>query len=190
VQRGRGIHVGWRPNAQPPGYPSATTILPQYQHVQVGTWMPMARTVTQTTALTVTAFETASWLLWEKPDSTWAWQLIPDDGGRTRLISRLRQRYRWQTPGPALLAVALLEFGDFPMMRWVLTGIKARAVHRTDGRRTECLQTRLLVTNATSPAIPKVGCGGRRGGCGLQGPRRDCVHERCAGVVPLRSEVR
>jgi hypothetical protein len=134
VQRGRGIHVGWRPNAQPPGYPSATTILPQYQHVQVGTWMPMARTVTQTTALTVTAFETASWLLWEKPDSTWAWQLIPDDGGRTRLISRLRQRYRWQTPGSALLTVILLEFGDYPMMRRLLKGIKDRSEHKKNGR--------------------------------------------------------
>jgi hypothetical protein len=109
------------------GYPSTDTIIPQYQHVQVGNWMPMARTVTETTAFKVTSFETARWLLWEKPDSTWAWQLIPHDGGRTRLISRLKQRYRWQTPGPALLTVVLLEFGDFPMMRRVLTGIKARA---------------------------------------------------------------
>jgi len=119
------------------GYPSATTILPQYQHVQTGDRMPMAKTVTDTTAFTVTAFDTGSWLLWEKPDSTWAWQLIPRDRGRTRLISRLRQRYRWQTPGPALLTVVLLEFGDYPMMRRLLTGIKGRAEHKKDGRRTD-----------------------------------------------------
>jgi len=116
------------------GYPSANRILPQYQHVQVGDWMPMAKTVTETTAFKVTSFETGRWLLWQKPDSSWVWKLIPRDGGRTRLISRLRQRYRWQTPGPALLTVFLLEFGDFPMMRRVLTGIKARAEHKKDGR--------------------------------------------------------
>ena len=109
------------------GYPSANTILPQYQSVQVGNWMPMAKTITETTAFKVNSFETASWLLWDKPDSTWAWALLPLDGGRTRLISRLKQRYRWQTPGSALLTVVLLEFGDFPMMRRVLKGIKARA---------------------------------------------------------------
>jgi hypothetical protein len=86
-----------------------------------------AKTITETTAFKVNSFETASWLLWDKPNSTWAWTLLPLDGGRTRLISRLKQRYRWQTPGPALLTVLLLEFGDFPMMRRLLKGIKARA---------------------------------------------------------------
>jgi hypothetical protein len=116
------------------GYPSATTILPQYQHVQIGNWMPMAKTVTETTAFKVTSFDPGRWLLWEKPDSTWAWKLIPRDGGRTRLISRLRQRYRWQTPGSALLTVILLEFGDYPMMRRLLKGIKDRSEHKKNGR--------------------------------------------------------
>ena len=98
--------------------------------------MPMAKTVTETTAFKVRSFETGRWLLWEKPDSTWAWQLIPRDGGHTRLICRLRQRYRWQTPGPALLTVVLLEFGDFPMMRRVLKGIKVRAERMSAARST------------------------------------------------------
>jgi hypothetical protein len=74
----------------------------------------------------VKAFATNQWL-WEKPDSTWAWMLIRLDGGRTRLLSRLKARYAWQRPGSAILTLVLLEFGDFPMMRRVMKGIKARA---------------------------------------------------------------
>jgi hypothetical protein len=32
-------------------------------------------------------------MLWEKPRSSWAWKLVPLKSGRTRLISRLKQRY-------------------------------------------------------------------------------------------------
>jgi hypothetical protein len=67
------------------------------------------------------------WLLWGKPDSTWAWKLIPLTGGRTRLISRLKARYAWEKPGSGILTLVLLESGDFPMMRRVLKGIKARS---------------------------------------------------------------
>jgi hypothetical protein len=89
--------------------------------------MPMAKNVNETTAFKVKAFATNEWLLWEKPDSTWAWRLIPLDGRRTRLISRLKARYAWESPGSAILTLVLLEFGDFPMMRRVMNGIKARA---------------------------------------------------------------
>ena len=45
--------------------------------------------------------------------------------GRTRLVTRLRQRYH---PTPAgLLTIILAEFGDFAMMRKMLLGIKSRA---------------------------------------------------------------
>lgn len=66
-------------------------------------------------------------MLWEKPDSTWSWKLVPMDGNRTRLLTRLKQRYAWEKPAWALSALVLLEFGDFPMIRRVLKGIKARA---------------------------------------------------------------
>jgi hypothetical protein len=109
------------------GYDSADRILEEHQPLKVGDWMPMAKTVNETTAFKVKAFQPNEWLLWEKPDSTWAWKLIRLDGGRTRLISRLKQRYPWEHPGSAILSLVLLEFGDFPMMRRVLNGIKARA---------------------------------------------------------------
>jgi hypothetical protein len=109
------------------GFDSADRILEEYQPPTLGDWMPMAEKVNDTTAFKVKAFAMYEWLLWAKPDSTWAWKLIPLDGGRTRLISRLKARYAWQRPGSAILTLVLLELGDFPMMRRVLRGIKVRA---------------------------------------------------------------
>jgi hypothetical protein len=39
-----------------------------------------------------------------------SWKLVVLEGGRTRLISHLRQRYAWKTPGSAILTLVLLEF--------------------------------------------------------------------------------
>ena len=75
----------------------------------------------------VNALETNAWLLWDKPDSTWAWRLTPLPGGQTRLVTRLKQHYRWGSSAMALFTLVLLEFGDFPMMRRMLKGIKVRA---------------------------------------------------------------
>jgi uncharacterized protein YndB with AHSA1/START domain len=121
------------------GYESADHILEQYQPPKIGDWVPMAKKVNDTTAFKVKAFEINEWLLWEKPDSTWAWKLIPLHAGRTRLISRLKARYAWEKPGTAIFTLVLLEFGDFPMMRRVLKGIKVRAerARRTAGREGE-----------------------------------------------------
>jgi hypothetical protein len=110
------------------GRQSADRILPQFQAIRTGDWVPMSATVNETTAFKVKAFEANRWLLWAKPDSTWAWQLTPINGGHTRLVTRLKQRYRWRSsPGLALLTVVLFEFGDFPMMRKLLLGIRRRA---------------------------------------------------------------
>lgn len=109
------------------GYESADVVLKEYQNPQVGDWMPMAGKVNETTAFKVRSFEPNRWLLWEKPDSTWAWRLAALPNGGTRLITRLKQRYQWESPAIALFTLVLLEFGDFPMMRRVLRGIKSRA---------------------------------------------------------------
>jgi hypothetical protein len=108
------------------GYDSADTVLPEYQHVAIGDRMPMSAAVSDATAFTVTAFETNRWLVWHKPDSTWAWTLTPVEGG-TRLVTRLRAGYDWDHPLYGVLSVVLLEFGDYPMMRRMLRGIRLRA---------------------------------------------------------------
>jgi hypothetical protein len=109
--------------------PSATTIQPELQHLEVGQWIPMSPSVTPTdkTAFRVDSYDVGSWLLWAKPDSTWAWRLEPTASGGTRLTTRVHAVYDWSRPVTAILGVVLLEFGDFAMMRRMLRGIKTRA---------------------------------------------------------------
>jgi hypothetical protein len=110
------------------GHPSARAIVPELQHVEVGQWIPMSPTSpSDVTALRVEAFEINQWLLWRKPDSTWAWQLTDTGHGTTRLVTRVHAVYTWSHPLTALLGVVLMEFGDFAMMRRMLRGIKERA---------------------------------------------------------------
>jgi hypothetical protein len=47
--------------------------------------------------------------------------------GATRLATRMKQDYRWETPQLALFNLILMEFGDFAMERRMLKGIKVRA---------------------------------------------------------------
>jgi hypothetical protein len=111
------------------GRPSAREILPDLQALEIGQWVPMSPspTPTQTTAFKVHSFEVNSWLLWSKPDSTWAWGLTDLGGGRTRLVTRVHAVYDWSKPATALFGVVLMELGDFAMMRRMLLGIKTRA---------------------------------------------------------------
>jgi hypothetical protein len=64
-------------------------------------------------------------MVWSKRDSTWSWALRPVDGGRTRLVTRLKVRYRLAPS--AALTVPLIEFGDFAMMRRMLLTLRRRA---------------------------------------------------------------
>jgi hypothetical protein len=118
------------------GRPSARTIVPELQTLEVGQWVPMSPTTpTLKTAFRVDGFETDRWLLWRKPDSTWVWQLTEPDQGTTRLVTRVHAVYDWRKPGLAALGVLLMEFGDFAMMRRMLLGIKHRAETLHHGRR-------------------------------------------------------
>jgi hypothetical protein len=63
----------------------------------------------------------------EAAGSTWSWRLTPLPDGRTRLVTRMKQDYRWKTPRLAFFNLILMEFGDFAMERRMLRGIKHRA---------------------------------------------------------------
>jgi hypothetical protein len=112
--------------------PSAREVIPELQGLEVGQWVSMSPTPSEATAFRVEDFEVNRWLLWRKPDSTWVWVLTGLPDGRTRLVTRVFARHEWSKPLSAALSVALLEFGDFAMMRRMLLGIKERAeaVHR------------------------------------------------------------
>ncbi len=111
------------------GRPSATTIIPELQHLEVGQWVPMSPSghPSERTAFKVDSFRLNEWLLWTKPDSTWAWHLKSVNDRETRLVTRIHAVYDWGHPLTALLGVVLMEFGDFAMSRKMLRGIKTRA---------------------------------------------------------------
>ena len=110
------------------GYPSADRILDEYQHLDVGDWtfnmnsmFGIELPINDFDAFKVKAFKRYEWLLWEKPDSTWSWALKASVDGQTRLILRIRAH-------PANFFWTLfMEFGDPPMARRMLKGIKSRA---------------------------------------------------------------
>jgi hypothetical protein len=115
------------------GRPSARTVLPEWQALRGGdVAAPMANPPTPATSFVIADASPPGHLVWAKPDSTWTWILRALPGGRTRLVTRLRQRYR-ATPA-ALVTVILAEFGDYPMMRKMLLGIKQRAEMAANAR--------------------------------------------------------
>jgi hypothetical protein len=116
------------------GRPSARQILPQFQHLQVGDWVPMGGKTTPYTAYQVARLEPCTLMLWQKGGGTWLWLLEPDGTGHTRLITRLRSRYGWTRP-TIVTELLLMEIGDLFMMRKCLLGIKQRAEQLASGRR-------------------------------------------------------
>lgn len=117
------------------GERSADRVIAEHQDIDVGSSIPMWHEAGGlAVAYEVASLEPPSAMLWvhrphpgEEPDSTWSWRLTPLPGGGTRLVTRMKQDYRWETPRLALFNAWLMEFGDFAMERRMLQGIKARA---------------------------------------------------------------
>ena len=106
------------------GRPSAWRIIPELQDLAVGDIVPMSPDGRQ--GIPVLAMEPPTSMVWGTPgDTTWVWQLQPVTDNSTRLLSRIRSRYRWSPPGIAFSA--LVEFGDIWMMRKMLLNLKDRA---------------------------------------------------------------
>ena len=123
------------------GQPSADHVLADHQDLHVGDSIPMFHERHGLAiAYRVDSLERPHWMLWvhrphpgEPPDSTWSWRLTELPNGRTRLVTRMKQDYRWHTPRLAVFNLWLMEFGDFAMERRMLLGIKARAEFRSSG---------------------------------------------------------
>jgi len=121
----------WIDNA---GRPSTWDILPEHQHIEVGKEFPMS----PFTFMVCVDFREHEWMLWQGKGAdrdalarrgvsagTWLWCLDQVDETHTRLITRMRDHYRWTSP--FLLTQLAVDAFDFPFMRKVLLGIKARA---------------------------------------------------------------
>jgi len=106
--------------------PSATRILPQFQHLAVGDTIPLPRGQ----GYPVAAIEPGRALVLDMRNTwgfDWVWQfgLYALDDRRTRLVSRstLRPLTVWTW----LLSVFVMEPAAFPMTRRMLLGLKQRA---------------------------------------------------------------
>jgi len=107
------------------GRPSAESILTKHQTIQVGDVIPMSPDGKQ--GMRVKDFSKNKWMLWwdNKGDSSWVWEIQPEGEADSRLVTRVRVRYRLFS-----LAIAfnlLVEFFDIVMMRKCMLGIKRRA---------------------------------------------------------------
>jgi hypothetical protein len=64
-------------------------------------------------------------MIWGTPgDTSWAWLLDPQPDGSTRVLTRVRSRYRWLSPSIAFSL--LLEFADIWMLRRMLLNLRER----------------------------------------------------------------
>ena len=104
---------------------SAESILSEHQNIQIGDLIPMSPDGKD--GLWVKDFRNNEWISWwdKKGDNTWVWGIYPEGEAQSRLVTRVRVKYRWFSP--ALLFNLLIEFFDIPMMRKCILGIKRRA---------------------------------------------------------------
>jgi len=107
------------------GRPSAEVILPAHQYRHVGDVVPMSPDGKQ--GMWVKDFRNNEWMLWwdKIGDSSWVWGIYSEGEAHSRLVTRVRVKYRWFSP--AILFNLLIEFFDIMMMRKCMLGIKRRA---------------------------------------------------------------
>jgi hypothetical protein len=107
------------------GRPSATSIIPDLQELEIGDLIPMSPNGQH--GLRVWSFMPEQWMVWvdDQGNTSWLWMLDPVDENTTRLITRVRMRYQWLRP--EIILDLLVEFGDLVMMRKCMLGIKERA---------------------------------------------------------------
>lgn len=114
--------IDWIDNS---GVPSAIEILPEFQKIEEGYFIPF--TPNQKQGMWVKEYIENEYILWwdKNNNATWGWFLKQTENNQTRLITRLRIRYKFTFP--RILFYILTDLGDFIMMRKCMLGIKERA---------------------------------------------------------------
>jgi hypothetical protein len=107
------------------GVPSARSIIPELQDLQVGDLIPMV--VGKQVGPRVKEIEPPRRMLWATGDEfSWEWVLDPIDEGRTRLVTRMQERHP-PLFSQKMLYAAVASTGDIVMHWKQLRGIKERA---------------------------------------------------------------
>ncbi|MCP4634541.1 MAG: hypothetical protein GY855_16555 [candidate division Zixibacteria bacterium] len=113
------------------GNPSATEIIPEYQNLNVGDSIASGEYQGKLfNFIEVVSMEPEKSMLWvfiDTPwkDATWSWGLYKMDNGRTKLVSRLRKGYTFNS-FQGIIAWSLADTIEILMMRTTLLGIKLR----------------------------------------------------------------
>lgn len=120
VHRGGWYSYDWLDNL---GHTSARHIHPELQDVEPGKLLPMSPDGKQ--GIRVHSLDPPTSMIWGTPgDTTWTWRLEGRDDGTTRVVTRVRSRYRWTSPTIAFSL--LLELTDGVMMRKMLLTLRER----------------------------------------------------------------
>jgi hypothetical protein len=106
------------------GMPSAESIIPEYQNLKVGDLiLPLLQVVqieSQKSMLWVFLKGAGGW-----ENATWSWGLYKTENEKTRLVSRLRQKYTTSSIKERIMW-GFQEVTEIFMMRTCLLGIKRR----------------------------------------------------------------
>lgn len=107
------------------GMQSAEEIIPEFQEFDVGEEVP----ISAVHSMAFYAIEPDEFLIWTGEDEVapggFTWALYPLEDGQTRLISRIRWSYKFNSPADVLMAV-FTDLSDHIAVRKILQGIKAR----------------------------------------------------------------
>lgn len=139
------------------GKPSAWEIMPEHQHMEAGTAFPMS----PWTAMYCRDFQEPSWILMRMGNEegttdigTFLYYLDPIDDRHTRLIIRMRDKYRWFSP-PILAIQLAVDVCDIFFQWKHLLGVKARAERMAKREGTPASRTDVDV-----PEAPRAGRNG------------------------------
>lgn len=114
--------IDWIDNG---GLKSAEEIIPEFQKIEKDYFIPF--TPDQKNGMWVKEFRDHEYILWIDKDgnATWLWYLVQLPYNQTRLITRLRTRYKFMSVW--IIYYILYDFGDIIMMKKCMKGIKLRA---------------------------------------------------------------
>jgi len=114
----------------PRGIRSADHIIPELQDLEVGDRVHMSEPI----YLIVRSMDPPRSLVWADPADPTAsaitWALYPVDDRHTRLVSRVRLRYRWT--GAWVVVELFTDFADHVAVRKILQGVKDRVEGRVE----------------------------------------------------------
>jgi hypothetical protein len=114
--------IDWMDNAC---IKSSIEILPEFQRIEIGQFIPF--TPDQKNGLWVKEYEEYEYILWSDKENkgSWLWYLYTNEDNKTRLITRLRTKYAWNSIW--IIYYLIYDFGDIIMMKKCMKGIKQRA---------------------------------------------------------------